>query len=199
MSLIAKGTPAVAPVPEGTYIARCVQIIDLGTQHSQVYDNEARKVMIRWELPQETFKTAEGNEQPRLIHAVYTNSLNEKASLRKMLEGWRSKKFTEEELAGFDLSKLISLPCMVTITHTVANNGNKYANITAVAALPKGMEAPPQVNESIIFDIDNPADEPKYNVFPEFVQKMISNSNEYSKTASLAEEEPFPPTDDLPF
>ena len=88
---------------------------------------------------------------------------------------------------------------MVTITHTVANNGNKYANISAVAALPKGMEAPPQVNESIIFDIDNHADEPKYSVFPEFIQKMISNSKEYDQAAALAEEEPFPPTDDLPF
>lgn len=184
MSLIIKGSPKIELVPEGTYVGRCVQIIDLGTQPNEKYGNSSQKVMIRWELPQETYTDSEGADVPRLINGTYTASLNEKANLRKMLEGWRSKKFTDEELEEFNLGKLIGLPCMLTVVHAVASNGNKYANISAVAALPKGMEAPPQVNESIIFDIDKPEDEPKLEVLPDFIQNIIQNSFEYDKTKS---------------
>ena len=33
----------------------------------------------------------------------YKNSLHEKAGLRKDLEAWRGRRFTDAELAGFDL------------------------------------------------------------------------------------------------
>ena len=205
MSLIATGTPSIAPVPEGTYMARCVQIIDLGTHYSKMYKNESRKVMIRWELPGETYTDQDGNESPRLVHATYTMSLGDKANLRKMLEGWRSKKFTEEELQGFDLSVLIGLPCMVTITHSQGNNGNTYANVSAVAALLKDMQAPAQVNESIVFDLDNPAHEPLFDILPDFIQKMIMDSNEKDETKCKplpgeVDDGGFPSDDeDLPF
>ena len=43
------------PVSEGTHIARCVQIIDLGHQYSEKYDKWAPKVMYRWEVYDETY------------------------------------------------------------------------------------------------------------------------------------------------
>ena len=187
MSLIVSGGSAIEPIPEGTHLARCVQIIDLGTQFSETYKRDSRKVMIRWELPTESFIDEEGNEIPRMIHAVYTQSLSEKATLRKMLEGWRGKRFTDEELRGFDLSVLAGLACMVTVVHNTVN-GNCYANVTAVAAIPKVMNVPDQVNESIVFDIDNPVDQVKIECFPEFIQKMIRNSKEMG-----GEAEPWPP------
>lgn len=196
MSLIVTGGTAIEPIPEGTHMARCVQLIDLGTQYSQVYDKESRKVMIRWELPSETILNEEGMEVPRMIHAVYTQSLSEKATLRKMLEGWRGKRFSDEELRGFDLSVLAGLPCMVTVVHN-SNGGNRYANVSAVAAIPKGMPVPEQVNESIVFDIDNPVDQAKIDCFPEFIQKMIRNSKDMGGGS-----EQWPPmgeTEDLAF
>lgn len=202
MSLIAIGTATMAPVPEGTYIGRCVQVIDLGTQYSKTYNKSQPKVMIRWELPQETYTDAQGCEQPRIINQQFTKSLNEKAGLRKMLEGWRSKKFSNEELAGFDLAVLVGLPCMITVVHSIGANGSTYANISAVAALPKGMEAPPQINESVVYDIDNPEDEDKFDSFPDFIQKLIMNSQEKDETAdlpSIGDLDCNSSDDDLPF
>src|SRR5262245_59119957 len=45
-----------------------------------------------------------------------------------MLEHWRAKAFTAEELKGFNLSKLKGAPCHVNIVHKV-NNGTIYANL----------------------------------------------------------------------
>ena len=44
----------------------------------------------------------------RTISATYTLSLGERSNLRKMLESWRSRAFTPEELQGFDLEKVFA-------------------------------------------------------------------------------------------
>ena len=55
MGLIAKdsGGGDFERAPEGTHLARCYQIIDLGTQHSEYYGKSSRKVLIGWELSDE--------------------------------------------------------------------------------------------------------------------------------------------------
>jgi len=42
-----------------------------------------------------------------MISKRYTMSLGEQSTLRKDLESWRGKKFTPEELQGFDLNACI--------------------------------------------------------------------------------------------
>lgn len=197
MSLIVKSEATnFDPIPEGTHFARCVQMIDIGQQYSETFDKYSSKVMIRWELPNETFEDADGVEQPRMIGKTYTKSLSENANLRKMLEGWRGKKFTDEELMGFDLTNLMGLPCMLTVTHS-SNNGKTYADISGVAAMPKGMDAPPQITESLIFDLDDFDALESIGKLPEFIQNQIKKSKEWE---SFAGSEPFPETeDDMPF
>lgn len=198
MTLIAKGGNGVKPIDEGTYLSRCIQVIDLGTQYSRAYDKESRKVMIRWELPSETTE-----ETPGVVSAIYTMSLHEKSALRKMLEGWRSKKFSDTELKGFDLTKLVGLPCLITIVHDTGANGNTYANVGTVAALPKGMEVPEQINESLVVDLDTAEDLKKINDLPPFVQNIIAESREMDATGNLPEMSEFAdcdtPDEDLPF
>lgn len=197
MSLIVRNeVSSFDPVPEGTHFARCVQMIDLGNQYSEAYDKWSAKVMIRWELPNEFYEDKDGNQQPRMIGKTYTQSLSENANLRKMLEGWRSKKFTDEELQGFNLAVLIGLPCMITVTHST-NNGKTYADISGVAALPKGMEAPAQITESLIFDIDSFEALEDIGKLPEFIQNQIKKSKEWETFAGADQ---FPETeDDMPF
>ena len=83
------------PVPAGSHLAVCYRIIDLGTQ-KVVFQNEnkfLRKVMVSWELPDE--KMDDG--RPFVISKRYTWSMHEKATLRKHLEAWRGKGFSEED------------------------------------------------------------------------------------------------------
>ena len=51
MALIStnSGGAGFEPVPAGTYVARCVNVIDLGVQATGFGDKE--KVYISWEIP----------------------------------------------------------------------------------------------------------------------------------------------------
>jgi hypothetical protein len=150
--------------PEGTYIGRCYRIIDLGTQHSERYGNDSHKVMVSWELlGADVAKMEDG--RPFSVHQTYTVSLGEKANLRAHLEAWRGKKFTPEELAGFDLANVLGKYCMIQVVHN-ESNGTTYANINAIMSY-KGDEPSP-VNPNVLFDIDNP----DMNVFNSLSESM---------------------------
>src|SRR5688572_13638566 len=97
-------------IPAGNYLARCFQMIEVGTVTENVMGKQviAKKVRIGWELPTElkVFNPEKG-EQPLAISKEYTLSMNEKSNLRKDLKSWRGKDFTEEEAKCFDITKLI--------------------------------------------------------------------------------------------
>lgn len=155
--------------------------------------------MIRWELPSELFTDSEGKDMPRMIGKTYTKSLSENAALRKMLEGWRGKKFSDDELQGFDLTVLLGLPCMLTVTHS-SSNGKTYADISGVAAMPKGMEAPPQVYDNLAFDLDAFDALNNIDSLPEFIQEQIKKSKEWEIFAGGNVDDGIPETlDDMPF
>lgn len=64
----------------------------------------------------------------------YTVSLNEKANLRKDLEKWRGRKFSADELNGFDLESVIGAPAMLNIVHNEGDEGQVYANVNGIFA-----------------------------------------------------------------
>ena len=59
--------------------------------------------------------------KPFLISRRYSLSLHEKSSLRRDLESWRGRAFTQEELRGFDLEVLIGVGCLVSVVHEQRN------------------------------------------------------------------------------
>lgn len=142
--------------PEGTHVARCISIVDMGMQTSTFSGEEksAHKVHVAFELSHE--RDAKG--RPFIVSKRYTVSLHEKASLRKDLEAWRGKSFSKDELAAFDLAKLCGVACMVTVKHTTSADGSKtYANIVAISGLPKGMEQPPNSeSDPLVFTLSDP-------------------------------------------
>jgi hypothetical protein len=78
---------------------------------------------------------------PFLVRRRYTCSLHEKATLRRDLESWRGRAFTDKELEAFDLESLLSVGCLINVIHE-SRNGSTYANVASVMRLPKGMTAP---------------------------------------------------------
>lgn len=168
--------------PIGTFIARCVRLIDLGTQHGE-YQGKAtvkREVMISWELPSELMTRGEAEGKPFLVARFYTASLGEKANLRHDLEAWRGRAFTEDELAGFDLKNILGKACMVGII----DKGGK-SRIGSVMALPRGMEAPPRINEITYFDIDEWNDL-TFDKLSKGIQDKIKASDEYKERNGMA-------------
>jgi len=63
-------------------------------------------------------------------------------------------------------------------------NGKTYANITAVSAMPKGIEAPEQINESFIWDYDTNFSIEAFNDFHPFFQDMIKQTPEWAAKQS---------------
>lgn len=152
MSLTVSEGGDFKPVPEGTHPARCVRLIDLGTQPgSQNFPTPQKKVLIGWELPDVEVEY-DGEKRPALVVQRYTPSLHEKAKLRQHLEAWRNKRFTPEEKKGFELKKILGHPCLLTILHS---EDGKYANVSAVASVPKGLIVPAAHHKLIHYEIED--------------------------------------------
>lgn len=189
------------PVPEGTHLARCVGVISLGTQHSQMFA-DSFKVMFMWEVPSERIQI-DGKDIPMIIQKEYTLSLSKKANLRRDLESWRGKQFTEDELKGFEVSKVIGQPCLLSIMHKDKANGTgKYAAITAVSKPAKGMTCDPQVHESVVYEVETGRSE-IFKSLPEWIRKKIEVCEEW-QSPKVEEEPALPPSEepddsDVPF
>ena len=129
--IVSKPQSHFEPAPEGLYQAVCVDVVDKGPVETSFGVKDM--VEIRWQLDE---KNSKGYRYE--VRSRYSKSLGQKARLRQMLEVWRSKKFTPEELQGFDLEKLIGVNCQVQIQHAPAPEGDVYANVTAVVPAPRG-------------------------------------------------------------
>jgi hypothetical protein len=112
--------------------AVCCDVVDKGVMDTGF--GPKHKIDVRWQAEE---KMPSG--KPYLIVKRYTLSLNEKATLRKDLESWRGKAFTQDELEGFDVEKLIGANALLNIVHNVGKKGGTFANVAAVAPLVKGM------------------------------------------------------------
>ena len=182
MTLIAKNDGGdFTPAPAGNHVAICYAVLDLGTQHSDAFTWEGSnipaadrpQILIMWELPNELVEI-EGEMQPAVTSHFYNMFFNDKARLRKDLESWRGRQFSQEELQGFDISKLLGVPCMLNIVH----NDKGKAKITGVASMPKGLEVSKPTNDLLMFTLDN-YDQAVFDSISEGIQNIIKRSPEW--------------------
>lgn len=183
MSLIAKagnGTTFEA-IEQGSHFATCVGVIDLGTQTQKNFKGdgttEKEKILLMFDVADEFYTDENGNEHHRTISSQYTKSLSDRANLRKHLENWRGKAFTDEELQGFDLKNLLGVPCCLNVVH----NEKGYANIDSIIKLRKGQDIPQVELEQIYFDLDEFESLNKIDDLPEWICKMIKKSKEWQE------------------
>jgi hypothetical protein len=188
------------PVPQGTHVAICNLVVDLGNQRGeyQGVPNIKRKVYVRWELPHERLEWEDRDgakhEGPMQVGKQYTLSLHENANLRGDLEGWRGKAFTEEEARGFDITALAGKACMVSIVHS-EKNGKTYANVKSISAMVKGMEKPEKCeNGCLIYDEDNLG---IYDLLPEWLRKKVDDQVRDEKAVGNGSHDDL--NDDVPF
>lgn len=198
MALIATGSnKEFKPTPEGSHMAVCHRVIDLGTQRWE-YQGEpqiGRKVLIGWELHGEAddgtpLTTDDG--KPLGVSKEYTLSLGKKANLRADLESWRGRAFTDEELRGFDVSQLLGQACMITIKHT--SKGDKtYANVASVTRFPAALKnsKPKAINPVELFDVSEP-NGAIYAGLPDWIKskidKCVERTGKPQSTAAASRE-----------
>lgn len=177
------GGTAYAPCPPGSYIARCVRLVDLGTVTTD-YQGEsktAHKCLLAFEVLDPETRRDDG--QPFVISKRYTLSLHEKAALRKELASWRGRDFTPEELKGFDLKNILGQPCFVSVVETVKGD-RTYSNIAGIMKAPRGMPVPESLEPLLYWSMSDPA--PNWEAFallhPKLVEQ-IEATPEYQKLA----------------
>jgi len=165
------------PLEAGAYAAVCDMIVDLGVQPSPGGQfAPKRTLMVRFQIPSERVeitKNGETKSLPAVISRTLGLSLNEKATLRQLLQSWRGRAFTSDELKRFDLANVLGKPAFINVTHSV--KGDKtYANLTSIMPLPKGMPAPTLESEALVYSTDTP-DAAVFDKLPEWVQDKIAN------------------------
>ena len=167
-------------VPAGTHFARCYSMIHIGVvewefQGEKKFNN---KVRLTWELPYE-MRDFGGEQKPLVISKEYTLSMHEKSNLRKDLEMWRGKVFTNKELGSFDVTDLLGKTCNISVIHKVAKNGNEFAQVGGVSAIQKGVEVLEQFNPTFIFNYGDHFDLYWLDSQPEWIQEQIKSSEDY--------------------
>ena len=182
--------------PVGTHIARCVKIIDIGTQRGEYQGqvNIRRQCIIGWELPNELMSEGDYAGKPFAVSRFYTASLSTKANLRKDLENWRGRAFTETELEGFDAKNILGKTCMLSLTE----NDKGKVRVTGVMAIPKGTAAPAQINPSVFFSLErNEFDAKLFEGLSDGYKKFIMASPEYQEITRPGSSAPTGKFDDL--
>ena len=166
-------TPRFPSVSVGVHKARCIKVIDLGTQKNDYQGQISwkRTVLILWETPEEL----DGEGKPMTISKFYNLSLHEKSKLSQDLVSWRGRPFTETEIKSFDVSKLAGVACMLNV---IEKNGKSV--ISSVMPLAKNDKVVEQVLPTVIFSLQDFQNGKKetFNKLSEGIRNMILRSRE---------------------
>lgn len=172
--------------PAGNHLARCYQIIDMGTQKSDFQGTISykREVRIVWEL------FAQDDEGPIMmkdgrpfsISKDYTLSWSDKSNLRKDLQAWRGRPFNEDELKRFDLNNILGHFCMLNIIQYQKMNGKDGVKIAGISAVPSAMKSslPAPVNKNVTFNLFTP-DFEVFDTLPDWLKEKIQSTPEWAK------------------
>ena len=189
--------------PAGAHVARCIQIIDLGTQEDKWADEKKlrRKVYLQWELGNTKIsKTG----RPFVVGQKYTASMFKNAGLRKLIESWSGRKFaSDDEAEAFDLKNLLGVNAYITLNL----NEKGKVELVSVIGRPKEIPAAPRVNELVFLSLDKAEyDATQLPKVGKFWREMLTASPEYAALVTGREPEKTPtggtPTgadDDIPF
>ena len=148
----------------GRYQATCYKLIDAGTREESYQEGPLKKrhiVYIYWEVTaKQEVDNAEEYWEPitmadgRLFSASkkYTASLNENATLFKDLKSWRGKPFSEKDLNGFELPKVLGVTAELEMVKQ--NKDLDKVRIDSVYKPDGGMKKKATQNAVVQFDID---------------------------------------------
>ena len=165
-------------------------MISLGTQVSaNPQFKPSFQVVVGFELPNEAVEI-NGEKKPMAVSQflnAYLGSPKKPSKTNLFLTAWRGRAFTESELAGFDLSKVVGASCLLNIIHEV-KDGKTREKIASISPLPKGMTMPLAQNKPIVYEVEQGRDA-VFQKLPEWTQKMIEKCVEWTHPAAAEDPE----------
>lgn len=135
--------------PAGIWPALAIDVVDLGEVETPFKHEKGplagqtkvqHQIQIVWQVDALDENDEPARRDDGTMHRLskyYNLSLNENATLRKDLDRWRGKAFTDEELAdGWDVEAVIGAQCQVSVIH------NDKGKVLVDTVLPKGRRDP---------------------------------------------------------
>lgn len=179
MKIKDRAKPKLPPVEPGVYIAVCVHSIDLGEQLCE-YEDKGKsynnQVQLVFELIGESIEI-DGKREPRTLSRTLNVTRSKNGGLRKFVQSWLGKTFSDEAFAEFDTNDLVGMPAQLSV---ILNESGEYANIDTIMQLPKGMPAPPPVSPLIRYDME-PWDDAGFAQLPDWAKEKVKKSTQYQK------------------
>lgn len=177
-----------AGVEAGNYLARLVQVVDLGLQNQRPFKGEekppAHVVMFTYELCTEFMKDEDGKDmedKPRWISETFPFH-NMKADLAKSTR--RIKAIDSTGSCNGNVGDMLGMACTVT----VVNNVNKkdptkvYVDVGNVTPPMKGIPVPELKNDTRLFELEEP-DMGVFKTLPEWIQNKLKENLNFNGSA----------------
>lgn len=175
MKIKDRAKPKTPPVEPGVYMAICIGCVDLGEQYNETFKNRSNKCLYIFELIGETIEV-DGEMKPRQLSKEFAISSSSKSNLRKFIESWNGKSYTDDDFMELDLFDQIGKSCQINV---VLNDTKEYANIDNLMPLPRGMAPFITETPSVRWDMSAWDDE-VFKTLPEWIQDKIKKSTEYA-------------------
>ncbi len=207
-----QGNADLPKLAKGVYHGTCFRIVDLGEsiQEYKGEKNKRKRVHISFEITEAVDPSDNAVDmddgRPFAVSKTYTASLFENAALRIDLQAWRGKSFTEEELNGFDIGKLLGCTARIEVGHTEPSDKGAGGNpkILSLQRPDGGIEQDKQTkNDKQKFDLSvycdefngnsNPETKAMCDVFeslPTWHQEEIQKSFEYEAAVEQGADKP---------
>lgn len=170
-----RAKPKTPPVEPGVYMAICIGCVDLGEQYNETFKNHSNKCLYIFELIGETIEV-DGEMKPRQLSKEFAISASSKSNLRKFIESWNGKSYTDDDFMELDLFDQIGKSCQLNV---VLNDTKEYANIDNLMPLPRGVPAFTTETAPVRWDMSAWDDE-VFKTLPEWIQDKIKKSTEYA-------------------
>jgi len=159
-------------ITPGSHLAVCDIVADLGLQ--ETFFGTKRRLYVRFEVPGERWEYEKDGKQmegPGVIGFTETASMNKKANLRKKLEGWRGRSFTDQEAEQFDITSILGKAAMINVQESSGDDGKTYSNVVGIMPIPKGVPAPKAELPLLLY---HEGDKSQLSRLPEWIQKKIN-------------------------
>ncbi|GHV09393.1 hypothetical protein AGMMS50229_19510 [Campylobacterota bacterium] len=146
-------------------------------KQSEDFSGDVKKIdrmFLMFEFPEETIEI-DGEMTFRQLSIKVTKSMNEKATLRKLLISWRGRDFTPEEMSDFELTRLLGVPATVSVAH----RESKGKTVAFISGISKPMRTNRHdASRKIYFDLNNESTWQKAHDIPKWILETINRSAE---------------------
>lgn len=130
------------PTPEGQHQAVAVDVIDLG-ERVEAFQGQDPKVVHKVAIVYQIEEINPENQERFTIAVEKTLSFHPRAGLRKWLEAWRGKAYSDDEARkqGAPLHKLVGANCFIVVEHKRSKKDRTYGVASNIMPKPKNVPA----------------------------------------------------------